>query len=534
MIACLIVGATQAADTGERHHARGQYDTVTATYTVVEGDDLTAIGERFEIPVDALKTRNHLRSDEIEIGQTLIVAAGMTGGAVASAQALTPEAAKAIAMDAYIYGYSLITTDVTRVQMSNVPKVEGLHAPPGQFINVPRYPPADFRGVSAPNADTLYSLAWLDLGKEPMVFSYPDMGKRYFLFPMYSLWMPVIESAGSRTTGEKAQTFLISGPGWNGEVPKGMTHIEAPTRYMVILGRTYADGSEADYKVVNALQAQYDLRPLSAVGKDFVYKAPPVNPDPGFSMTDKPQAVILAMDTASYFNMLAKLMGSDAPPAPEDAPIIAEMAKIGIVPGQSFEMGKLAPTVQEALKDLPQEALKQIEAHKEKMGSVIDGWIVSKGLGRYGTDYMKRAVVAAFGWPANLEQDAVYPYTETDSSGAPLTGANRYTLTFAKGQTPPVNGFWSITMYEIDQGWWFVPNALNKFTVSPRNDLTYNADGSLTLYFQTESPGKDKEANWLPAPKGAFIPMLRMYWPKEKDPTIINGTWRPPAVVKVQ
>ena len=146
---------------------------------------------------------------------------------------------------------------------------------------------------------------------------------------------------------------------------------------------------------------------------------------------------------------------------------------------------------------------------------------------------MKRAVVAAFGWPANLSQDAVYPYTEVDSGGRPLSGANNYTLTFVKGETPPVNGFWSITMYEIDQGWWFVPNALNKFTVSPRNNLTYNADGSLTLDFQSESLGKDKEANWLPAPKGNFIPMLRMDPPKENAPSILNGTWTPPPVEKV-
>ena len=159
---------------------------------------------------------------------------------------------------------------------------------------------------------------------------------------------------------------------------------------------------------------------------------------------------------------------------------------------------------------------------------MVNGWVITKGLGAYGTDYMKRAVVAAFGWPANVEKDAVYPYTEVDSKGEPLTGANKYTLTFAKGETPPVEGFWSITMYEIDQGWWFVPNALNKFTVSPRNNLKYNADGSMTLYFQAESPGKDKEANWLPAPKGPFIPMLRMYWPKETSPSILNGSWTPP------
>jgi hypothetical protein len=151
----------------------------------------------------------------------------------------------------------------------------------------------------------------------------------------------------------------------------------------------------------------------------------------------------------------------------------------------------------------------------------------------YGTDYIKRAVVAAFGWPANVEKDAVYPNPAVDGDGNTLTGAHKYKLTFAKGETPPVNAFWSMTMYEIDQGWWFVPNKLNKFTVSPRNDLVHNNDGSTTLYFQHESPGKDKQNNWLPAPKGDFILMLRMYWPKEKSPSILNGTWKVPKVEKV-
>jgi hypothetical protein len=140
--------------------------------------------------------------------------------------------------------------------------------------------------------------------------------------------------------------------------------------------------------------------------------------------------------------------------------------------------------------------------------------------------------VAAFGWRANQEKDAVYPYTEVDSAGQKLTGANKYTVTFPKGETPPADGFWSITMYMIDGGWWFVPNPLNKFTVSMRNNPNFNPDGSLTLYFQSDSPGADKEANWLPAPKGAFLPMLRMYWPKESSPSILNGSWKPPAVEK--
>ncbi len=445
---------------------------------------------------------------------------------------VSPSEAAAIATDAYIYGYSLITTEVTRVQMSNVSKLEGLRGPMNQFVNVPRYPPANFRGVSAPNADTLYSLVWLDLA-EPKVFSHPDMGKRFYLFPMTDLWMTDFESPGTRTSGGKAANYLITGPGWKGEVPPGMKHVPVATRYMVILGRTYADGTEKDYKIVNALQAQFKIRPLSAWGKPYTYQAPPINPNPGFSMTEKPQAAILAMGTSGYFDLMAKLMGGAAPPAAEDAPIIARMARIGIVPGQPFDMSKLDPAVQAALKDIPRTALQKIEASRTSMGAIVDGWVITKGLGVYGTNYLKRAVVAAFGWPANLEKDAVYPYTDVDSTGQKLTGASTYTLTFPKGQTPPVNGFWSITMYEIDQGWWFVPNRLNKFTVSPRNKLKYNADGSLTLFFQHASPGKDKEANWLPAPKGEFIAMLRMYWPKDVPPSILDGTWKVPAVQKV-
>lgn len=452
-----------------------------------------------------------------------------------NAQPGTPnvQEAVAIATDAYVYGYSLVTTDVTRIQMSNVaaptPELQG---PPNQFANAKRYPPADYRGVSAPNADTLYSLAWLDL-KEPQVFSHPDMGKRFHLFPMVDLWMTIFASPGSRTGDGKAANYLLTGPGWKGEVPKGMKHIQSATRYMVILGRTYADGTEADYKAVNALQAQYKITPLSAWGKPFTPVAPPVDPNPGISMTDKPQSVILAMGTEGYFNWLSKRMCADATAPAADAPALARFAKIGFEPCKPFDMSKLDPAVQAALKDLPKTALAKIGDNQKSMGKVVDGWLVTVGLGVYGTDYMKRAVVAAFGWPANLQEDAVYPYTTVDAKGEKLTGANKYTLTFAKGQTPPVNGFWSFTMYMIDQGWWFVPNPLNKFTVSMRDNPKFNADGSLTLYFQNESPGKDKEANWLPAPKGEFIPMLRMYWPKDRAPSILDGSWVPPRVQKV-
>src|SRR5262245_288875 len=188
-----------------------------------------------------------------------------------------------IATDAYVYGYSLITTDVTRVQMTNVDKLGALTGPVNQFSNVPRYPPADYRGVSAPNADTLYSLAWLDLA-EPQVFSHPDMGKRFHLFPMVDMWMTIFASPGTRTGDSKAASYLLTGPGWKGQVPKGLKHLPVATRYMVILGRTYANGTEADYKAVNALQAQYKITPLASWGKPFTPKAPPVDPKPGFSI----------------------------------------------------------------------------------------------------------------------------------------------------------------------------------------------------------------------------------------------------------
>ena len=316
-----------------------------------------------------------------------------------------------------------------------------------------------------------------------------------------------------------------------------MKQVKSPTRYMLILGRTYADGTEADYAAVNALQAQYKLVPLSSFGKPFTYKAPPVDPNPAFSMTEKPQAVIDAMDTSTYFNMMSRLMGGPAPPAAEDAPIVAKMAKIGLVPGQAFDMAKLDPAVQSALKDIGQVASQKIFAQKQTSGTRVNGWLVPAAAGSYGTDYLQRAFIAAFGWPANLAEDAVYPYAEQDSNGQPLTGANKYTLTFAKGQTPPVDGFWSITMYFDDGGLWFYPNPLNKFTVSMRDNPKPNADGSLTLYFQHDSPGKEKEANWLPAPKRPFTLMLRMYWPKESPPSILppgKGTWQPPAVTMVK
>jgi len=468
----------------------------------------------------------------------LVVCAGLVlpaSGETQGPKGLTPKEVQEIAIDAYIYGYSLITSEVVRVQMSNVPKIEETRAPTGAFFNLKRYPPTDYHVVSSPNADTLYSCAWLDLS-EPQVFSHPEIKHRFFTFELADLWMTVQDSVGVNTSGSQAMTYLFTGPGWKGKVPAGMTHISFPTRYMFILGRTYSLDTKEDLEKLHALQAQYKVVPLSAYGKPYTFKAPPVNPKPGFSMTEAPQKAILGLGTTGYFNLMTKLIRSAAPPTPEDAPMLARMAKLGIVPGKPFDPSKLDSTVQAALKDVPEMAVERMTAAYESLGKDVNGWRVTTVGGRFGTNYLDRGAWALKGWPAQLPNVSVFPTTFVDSTGQKLSGARKYTLTFPKGQLPPVNsmGFWSITMYEhTPTGLWFHPNPLNKLTVSPRNQLKYNKDRSLTLYFQHESPGMDREANWLPAPEGPFALTLRIYWPNTEPPSILDGTWQPPGVVRV-
>ncbi len=476
-----------------------------------------------------LSRRAFLATTAVGALATAVAVAPATGRAEAG---LSAEEARQIAIDAYIYGYSLVTTDITRLQMSNVAKPGLMSAPLGSFFNVRGYPPATYRGVSATNADTLYSMAWLDL-KEPMVFSHPEIKDRFFNFELVDLWMVVKHSVGTNTTGTAAATYLFTGPGWSGEVPKGMTHIAYPTRYLGVLGRTYALDTPEDLAIVHKLQDQYKVVPLSSYGKDFSFVAPPVA-DVGIKMDEAPQKVILALGVEGYFDWLTRLMGTVAVPPAADAPMLDKMARIGIVPGQRFKLSALDPAIRAALQDVPQRVTDKLNETWATLGKDVNGWRVTTTGAIYGTDYLTRAAWASNGWPSQQPQVSVYPTTYVDGTGAKLDGRSRYTVTFKKGEMPPVNpkAFWSITMYQIDNGLWFYPNALNKLTVSTRNDFVYNDDGSLTLYVQHESPGKDKEQNWLPAPAAPFALTMRLYWPNQTPPSILDGTWAPPPVVK--
>jgi hypothetical protein len=434
-----------------------------------------------------------------------------------------------IAVDAYVYGYPLVVSEMTRRIMTNVEKPHGARAPMGRLANLREYPGADFRDVTAPNADTLYSAAWLDLEKEPWVFSYPDLAGRFALYPMYSLWTNVFDVPGSRTTGEKGQTVLLTGPRWKGKAPEGMRLIASPTRYVCILGRTYCTGTPDDYKKVRRLQDQYKVQPLSTRGKP--YAAPPGKVDPRIDMKTPTRDQVNAMPAEVYFKMLADLM-KDNPPAPEDGPILARLAKIGIEPGKTFDVDKLPPEAAKAIQGAPKAGWAKIAGHFKNAGKDVNGWTFPTQAGVYGTDYLQRAFIAAFGWGANLPQDAVYPSAEVDAKGQRLNGARKYVIRFkSKAELPPARGFWSLTMY--DDRWFFVDNPLKRYTLSQRNDLKANADGSIDLWIQKDSPGKDKETNWLPAAAGDMILMLRLYWPTETPPSIIDGSWKPPAVQRV-
>jgi hypothetical protein len=446
-----------------------------------------------------------------------------------SAKAPGVEQAVSDAIDAYVYGYPLVTMDMTRKQLTNVATPTATRAPMGQILKIRTYPPVDDHAVTAPNADTLYTITWLDVSKEPWVYSFPDMGDRYYLLPMLDGWTDVFQVPGKRTTGGKAQKYLISGPGWSGSVPEGVTEYKSPTGLVWILGRIYCTGTPDDYAKVHALQDKFSVVPLSSYDKS--YTPVPGEVDANFDMKTGVRDQVDTLGVNEYFNYLAKLMKTN-PPAAADAPILARMAKIGLVPGQDFDLSKLGVFDQEAIKAVPKLAQVKILEYFKKAAVPVSGWsYLTNDVGVYGTNYIQRALVTAIGLGANRPQDAIYPTSQKDANGKEYDGSSdKYVMHFEKGQLPPAKAFWSLTMY--NDRYFFVPNPLNRYTLSSRNKFVSHPDGSVDLYLQADSPGKAKEANWLPAPKAKFIPMLRLYWPSEKPPSIIDGSWKPPAIKK--
>ncbi len=432
--------------------------------------------------------------------------------------------ATGIAADAYVFGYPLVLMDVTRRLSTAVPAPAGTRAPMNQFVHVRAFPDATFTDVVSPNADTLYSIAWLDLSAEPIVLSVPEMGKRYYLMPLLDAWTNVFSSPGTRTTGNGKQDFAIVGPKWSGTLPNGLTEIKAPTSMVWLIGRTQTNG-KADYDAVHAIQDQYRLTPLSAWGTAY---SPPtgVPVDATIDTKTPPVQQVAAMDAATFFGRLNALMAAN-PPAAADAPAVARFATIGVGAGRALDPKGLDASLDAGMKAAETRLQEQINARHKASAKSWD--VMPPTMGKYGTDYALRTMVAVIGLGANLSDDAIYPVATSDSEGQPLTGANRYVIRFAKSALPPVQAFWSVTMYNAKQA--FIANSLNRYAIGDRDKLKYDADGSLTLYLQHDAPGTDKETNWLPAPTDSFNVVLRLYWPSEE---IVDGTWKAPPVERVR
>src|SRR6185312_6415405 len=425
-----------------------------------------------------------------------ILTAVTPGGPLQAAE-ITEADAQAIGLDAYLYFYPLITMDVTRRQLTNVEAGKSeIGGPPNMFVNVQAFPTAEMRAVVRPNFDTLYSSGWLDLTKEPMVISVPDTGGRYYLLPMLDMWTDVFASPGWRTTGTAAANYLVTPPGWRPDLrdkaieefklPENTQRIEAPTPYVWIIGRTKTDGPP-DYDAVHKIQAGYKITPLSQWGKEPA--VPTVTIDPSVDMNTAPKVQVDTMPADKYFAYAAELLKLQ-PPHITDEPIIARMKRIGLEPGKSFDLGSADPAVQQGLTGAPAAAQKLMLWKTPTLARVENNWSMNTDtMGVYGNYYLKRAMVAQLGLGANLPEDAIYPLNLGDATGKPLDGTANYTLHFAKGELPPADAFWSVTLYDNDG--FQVANPLNRFAVSSWMPFKTNADGSLDLYFQNASPGAD-------------------------------------------
>jgi hypothetical protein len=351
--------------------------------------------------------------------------------------------------------------DLTRRQFTNTEKVSYAppRAPADTFLHVPTFPRADFRTVVRPNFDTLYSSAFLDLREEPRIVSVPAAEGNYYLLPLYDMFGEVFACPGTRTTGDGAGHFAVVGPGWSGDLPAGVRRYDAPSGWTWIIGRTQA--SVATYDKVHAFQAGLKITPLSAWGGEPPEVVGTV--DPTVDNTTEPLRQVFALDAASFFGYASELLQQHAPHF-QDYPVLDRLARIGFQAGERFDLSQSDPAVQSALARAVSAAQKKITGRQTQLGWKANGWqLATENMGNYGTDYLQRACVELIGLGANLPEDAIYPVTYVDADGQPLTGQHRYVWHLAKDDMPPVNAFWSLTLYDAEG--FQVANGLNRFAI---------------------------------------------------------------------
>ncbi len=448
---------------------------------------------------------------------------------VARAQtSVTPVEARAITKEAYIYGYPMV--DAYRVQYGYFVDRQNpeFKVPWNQIRNIPHvYTPED-KAIVSPNSDTPYSMVGMDLRTEPLVLTVPQIEKkRYFSVQLIDEYTFNFDYIGSRTTGNDGGSFLVAGPNWKGKAPKGVKKIfrsETELAFAVYRTQLFNPG---DIDNVKKVQSGDKVQPLS----EFLRQAAP-KPAPAIDFI-KPLTPETQKTSPEFFNILNFIL-QVCPTNSSEKELMARFAKIGVGAGQTFDAGKLSPEMKTAIEQGMADAWTEFADFKK---SRVDTGQVTSG-DMFGTrqylknNYLYRMAAGVIGLYGNSKQEAMYPFYGVDSDRQSLVGTNRYTLRFAPGELPPVNAFWSLTMYEMPQSLLYA-NPLNRYLInSPMlPQLQRDADGGLTLIIQNESPSKDKEANWLPAPKGPFVMAMRLYWPKDEA---LDGKWTAPPLKRMQ
>ena len=461
-------------------------------------------------------------------GIAFALTTGCGNKSMPSTDGITPAEARAIAKEAYTYGYPMVDSyRILNAYFVNRESPE-YKAPWNQILNIPRVYTPDDKAVQTPNSDTPYSMVGMDLRAEPVVLTVPQIEKkRYFSIQLIDLYTFNFGYIGSRATGNDGGSFLIAGPEWKGETPKGVKKvIQSETELVLAVYRTQLF-NPGDLDNVKNVQAGYKAQPLSAfLGQSAPQAAPTVN-------FVKPLTPDTQKTSLEFFNILNFVL-QFCPTVPAESELMARFAKIGVGAGKTFDASKLSPELKAAI----EQGMADAWADQADLKKRIDAKEVTSG-DMFGTrEYLKnnypyRMAGAVLGIFANSKQEAMYPAYTVDSQGQALDAAkNRYTLRFAPGQLPPVNAFWSLTMYELPASL-LSANPLNRYLLnSPMlPQFKKDADGGLTLYIQNESPGKDNEANWLPAPKGQFFMAMRLYWPKEGA---LTGKWTAPPLKRAE
>lgn len=426
-------------------------------------------------------------------------------------------------IQAYMYAFPMIVMDITREVSTAVPSSGEITAPSNQFAVMTEYPDATFRLVPRTGLDTKFATAWADLEAEPLVLSVPYTGGRYYVIALFDMWSNVFASIGNRTTGTDSLNFLITGPKWKGIVPAEFKNVyESPTRYVWVNGQMQSS-TPKDHDIVNSLEKRYKLTPLSAWGKPFSHpKTVTVNPK-----IDTKTAVleqIKNMSASEFWSCFARLM-KDNPPTADDAAMIEKLNFLGIIPGNDFDIGTVKSTIVRAL-NRSMSTYSLLEKGVQKL-ETKEGWIViPANFANYGTDYLTRAGIALIGLGGIWPIDILYPTAFNDGEDNALDASKKYKIHMEKGQLPPAKATWSVSMYNPDG--FYVPNSINRYHLAEWMPMKYNNDGSLDIYIQSESPGAEKEANWLPSPKsGAFSLTTRIFWPEEDA---LNGAWYMPGI----